>query len=54
MLMQAELVWLLAAVAKGDESAFERLYEATRALLYGVVLRILGRPELAEEVMQET
>ena len=54
MLMQAELVWLLAAVAKGDESAFERLYEATRAKLYGVVLRILGRPELAEEVMQET
>ena len=54
MLMQAELVWLLAAVAKGDEAAFERLYEATRAKLYGVVLRILGRPELAEEVMQET
>ena len=54
MLMQAELVWLLAAVAKGDELAFERLYEATRAKLYGVVLRILGRPELAEEVMQET
>ena len=27
MLMQAELVWLLAAVAKGDEAAFERLYE---------------------------
>ena len=54
MLMQAELVWLLAAVAKGDEFAFERLYEATRAKLYGVVLRILGRPELAEEVMQET
>jgi RNA polymerase sigma-70 factor, ECF subfamily len=54
MLMQAELVWLLAAVAKGDEAAFERLYEATRAKLYGVLLRILRRPELAEEVMQET
>ncbi len=54
MLMQAELVWLLAAVAKGDEAAFERLYGATRAKLYGVLLRILGRPELAEEVMQET
>ena len=53
-MMQAELVWLLAAVAKGDEAAFERLYDATRAKLYGVVLRILGRPELAEEVMQET
>jgi RNA polymerase sigma-70 factor (ECF subfamily) len=54
MLMQAELVWLLGAVAKGDAAAFERLYDATRAKLYGVLLRILGRPELAEDVMQET
>jgi len=54
MLMQAELVELLAAVAKGDSAAFERLYAATRAKLYGVLLRILGRPELADEVMQET
>ena len=54
MLMQAELVWLLGAVAKGDAAAFEQLYAATRAKLYGVLLRILGRPELAEEVMQET
>ncbi len=54
MLTQAELVWLLAAVAKGDAAAFERLYDATRAKLYGVLLRILRRPELAEEVMQET
>ena len=54
MLMQTELVWLLAAVGKGDQAAFERLYDATRAKLYGVLLRILGRPELAEEVMQET
>ncbi|MGD0026180.1 MAG: sigma-70 family RNA polymerase sigma factor [Xanthobacteraceae bacterium] len=54
MLMQAELVWLLAAVAKGDQAAFERLYGATRAKLYGVLLRILGKPELAAEVMQET
>jgi len=54
MLTQAELIWLLGAVAKGDEAAFARLYEATRAKLYGVLLRILGRQELAEEVMQET
>jgi RNA polymerase sigma-70 factor (ECF subfamily) len=49
-----ELVWLLAAVAKGDEEAFERLYNATSAKLYGVVLRILRRPDLADEVVQET
>ena len=54
MLSQAELVWLLAAVAKGDQAAFERLYGATRAKLYGVLLRILGTPELADDVMQET
>jgi RNA polymerase sigma-70 factor (ECF subfamily) len=53
MLTPAELVWLLAAVAKGDEAAFERLYAATRAKLYGVVLRILRRHDLADEVMQE-
>jgi RNA polymerase sigma-70 factor, ECF subfamily len=54
MLTQAELVELLAAVAKRDAVAFERLYASTRAKLYGVLVRILGRPELADEVMQET
>ncbi len=54
MLTTPELVWLLAAVAKGDQAAFERLYGATRAKLYGVVLRILRRADLADEVMQET
>src|ERR1700743_889082 len=53
MLTPAELVWLIAAVAKGDEAAVERLYAATRAKLYGVVLRILRRQDLAEEVIQE-
>jgi len=53
MLTPAELVWLLAAVAKGDEAAFERLYAATRAKLYGVALRILRRSDLADEVMQD-
>src|ERR1700687_5360269 len=50
MLTPAELVWLIAAVAKGDEAAFERLYAATRAKLFGVVLRILRRQDLAEEL----
>jgi RNA polymerase sigma-70 factor, ECF subfamily len=54
MLTPAELVWLMAAVAKGDQAAFERLYAATRAKLYGVVLRILRRADLADEVIQET
>ena len=54
MLTPAELVWLMAAVAKGDQVAFERLYGATRAKLYGVALRILRRSDLADEVIQET
>src|SRR3569833_3703381 len=54
MLTPAELVWLIAAVAKGDEAAFLRLYAATRAKLFCVVLRILRRQDLAEEVIQET
>lgn len=54
MLTPTELVWLLAAIAKGDPAAFERLYGATRAKLFGVALRILRRQDLAEEVIQET
>jgi RNA polymerase sigma-70 factor (ECF subfamily) len=53
MLSQTELVWLLAATAKGDAEAFERLYLATRSKLYGVSLRILRRSDLADEILQE-
>ncbi|MDC7785117.1 sigma-70 family RNA polymerase sigma factor [Rhodoplanes sp. TEM] len=49
----AELVWLLAGVAKSDVAAFERLYAATRAKLYGVVLGIVQGPALAGEVLQD-
>ena len=48
-----EITWLLAAVSKGDAAAFERLYGATCAKLYGVVLRILRRHDLAADVMEE-
>jgi len=54
VLTPADLVELIAAVAKGDDAAFDRLYAATRAKLYGVVLRILRRTDLADEVMQDT
>lgn len=53
MLTPPELVWLLAAIAKGDQIAFERLYQATRAKLYGTAVRILHRTDLADEVLQE-
>ncbi len=54
MLTTADLVRLLAAVAAADQAAFEQLYAATRAKLYGVVLHILRRHDLADEVVQET
>ena len=50
---QAEIASLLASVAKGDDEAFEGLYAATRAKVYGVVLRILRRHDLASDVMEE-
>ena len=45
--------WLHAA-ARRDRSAFHSLYEASSPRLYGLALRILGRRELAEEVLQES
>ena len=49
----AEITWLLAAVTRGDAVAFERLYATTSAKLYGVVLRILRRHDLATEVIED-
>jgi RNA polymerase sigma-70 factor (ECF subfamily) len=49
-----EISALIAAVAKGDAGAFEELYRATCAKLYGVILRILRRHDLAADVMEET
>src|SRR5215217_1695917 len=48
-----EITGLLSAVARGDVPAFERLYQATSAKIYGVVLRILRRHDLAADVMEE-
>lgn len=45
---------LLAAVARRDLSAFEALYDRDSPLLYGMLLRILGNAEDAQEVLQET
>jgi RNA polymerase sigma-70 factor, ECF subfamily len=54
MLTSPELIWLLAAVAKGDAAAFEHVYQATAAKLHGVVLRIVRRADVAYELMVET
>ena len=39
------------AIAEGDRAALEHLYRATGGKLYGVVLRILRKPELAAEAL---
>ena len=54
MLTPVEITWLLAAIARGDTAAFERLYATTSAKIYGVVLRILRRHDLAADAMEET
>lgn len=43
----------LKRVAAGDRAAFDRVYLATSAKLYGVVLRILQRRDLTDDIVQE-
>ena len=49
-----KLVTWLTATAGGDSAAFRRLYDATSAKLFGIVLRIIRDRGLAEEILQET
>ncbi|OIN48222.1 RNA polymerase subunit sigma-70 [Pseudomonas azotoformans] len=44
---------LLAQCALGNRRAFETLYRSVSPRLHGVALRFMGRPDLAEEVLQE-
>jgi RNA polymerase sigma-70 factor, ECF subfamily len=48
-----QLVVLMGDVSRGDRAAFERLYAATSAKLYGIVLRIVRRRDVADELLQE-
>lgn len=44
--------WLTAA-GRGDQRAFESLYQATSSMLLGVCMRVLGDRSEAEDVLQE-
>jgi len=44
---------LLADTAAGDHAAFEEVYRRTRAHLFGLALRMLGREQAAEDALQE-
>ena len=43
----------MALVARGDEAAFERLYDAIAGPVFGLVQRVLRDPAQSEEVAQE-
>ncbi|WP_323159860.1 sigma-70 family RNA polymerase sigma factor [Pseudomonas fluorescens] len=49
-----QLRQLLAQCSLGDRRAFETLYCSVGPRLHGVALRFMGRPDLAEEVLQES
>ncbi|MFZ4484042.1 MAG: RNA polymerase sigma factor [Chthoniobacterales bacterium] len=49
----ASLVALMLRVRQGDESAFRALVEATEDRVYGIIVRMLGHPEGAEDLAQK-
>jgi RNA polymerase sigma-70 factor (ECF subfamily) len=51
--LNAELADLLKACSLGEEEAFARLYDATAARLFGLVLRTVRDRAQAEEVTQD-
>lgn len=44
---------LIAWIARGDAGALREFYDATNGLLFGLLLRILGHTQTAEEVLSE-
>jgi RNA polymerase sigma-70 factor (ECF subfamily) len=53
-IMDNDLRQLLAQVARGDRTAFAKLYDVVSGRLFGIIRRVLPRPELAEDALQET
>ena len=45
---------LLTRCAAGDAAAFRRLYDVQSARLYGLALRVTGRPDLAADAVHDT
>ncbi len=44
---------LIAKAAQGDQAAFSRLYDESSPRIYGLVLRIVSDPQVAEEVTMD-
>lgn len=45
------LLVMLERIQKGEEAALEALYDATASRVYGLAVKIVSNPELAEEVV---
>jgi RNA polymerase sigma-70 factor (ECF subfamily) len=52
-LSRQQLAGIVGEVSRGNETAFERLNAATCAKLYAIVLRIVRRRDVANEVLQD-
>lgn len=50
---QAPVDALITLVARGDESAFERLYDELAPLVYGIVRKVVRDRSMSDEVTQE-
>ena len=50
---EAQLCGWIERIVDRDERALTALYDATMPCVYGLVLRIVRRPQLAEEVVEE-
>lgn len=51
---EAQLVGWLAGCARGEAAALDNLYQALSPQLFGLLMRILQRRDLAEEALQDT
>jgi RNA polymerase sigma-70 factor (ECF subfamily) len=47
------LAMAVCAVARGDKAAFTLVYAKTASKLFGIIMRIVRRKEVAEDVLQE-
>ena len=48
-----QLIAILHRVAGGDRGAFDELYMATNAKLYGIIVRVVVNRSTADEILQE-
>jgi len=48
-----DLDWLLARVARGDQTAFEQVYDRLAGPAYGLIRKVVRDPAQSEEVAQE-